>query len=337
MFLSKSRGGYYYIWYKDERGKRRKVSTHCRLKTDALEALTNFKSLTAAKGSSMMLSRFVEEFLRYAEATYSPATVDLYRRTLGYFQAHASDRLLNSITPKHIDDFKAWRSGAVKAVSVNIEVRTIKAALNTAKRWKLLSINPCDQVTQLPIPETTPTFFSLSDFQVLISTIEEPWLREIVLFAVLTGMRRGEILNLRWEHVDLRNKLVHVQSVGDFKTKKGKRRTIPLHESAVYILNARQGRNTSPFVFTLNGQRILEDWLTHLFKRYVRHAKLADDRLHFHSLRHTFATWLVQSGASLYEVQRLLGHSNPRTTEVYSHLASSELHKTVERLDVHLN
>jgi integrase len=286
MFLSKSRGGYYYIWYTDDRGKRRKVSTRCKLKTDALKALTDFKALTARKGSSIMLAQFVEQFLRYAEATYSLATVEMYRRTLGYFLAHASDRLLKSITPKHIDEYKTWRVGKIKPVSANIEVRTIKAALNTARRWKLLEANPCDQVRPLPIPEETPVYFKPGDFQTLISTIKESWSKEVVMFAVLTGMRRGEILNLKWDQVDLPNRLVHVQSTAEFNTKKGKRRIIPLHESALYILIARQGRTAAPYVFTLNGRKILDEWLTHLFKRYVRQTKLGDGRLHFHSLRH---------------------------------------------------
>jgi site-specific recombinase XerD len=69
----------------------------------------------------------------------------------------------------------------------------------------------------------------------------------------------------------------------------------------------------------------------------VKEAKLENHRLHLHSLRHTFASWLVQDGVSLYEVQKLLGHSSIAVTEIYSHLQPEQLHETVNRLKVSLN
>jgi len=108
----------------------------------------------------------------------------------------------------------------------------------------------------------------------------------------------------------------------------GRRRTVPLSETAMYLLNAPRGKSTSEYLFTLNGKRINAGWVTHLFKRYVRHAGL-NDRLRFHSLRHTFARWLVQDGVSLYEAQKLLGHSSSAVTEVYSHLQPEQVYSTV--------
>jgi site-specific recombinase XerD len=90
------------------------------------------------------------------------------------------------------------------------------------------------------------------------------------------------------------------------------------------------------YVFTLNGKKILDGWVSHAFKKAVRKAGV-DSRLHFHSLRHTFATWLVQNGVGIYEVQKLLGHSSVAVTQVYAHLAPSELHGAVEKISVSLN
>jgi site-specific recombinase XerD len=81
----------------------------------------------------------------------------------------------------------------------------------------------------------------------------------------------------------------------------------------------------------------MDRWVSHKFKYYVYEARFSDDRLHFHSLRHTFASWLVQDGVSLYEVQKLLGHSSIAVTQVYSHLQPEQLHATVNRLKVGLN
>ncbi len=79
-----------------------------------------------------------------------------------------------------------------------------------------------------------------------------------------------------------------------------------------------------------------ESWVSHKFKYYVYALRLTDNRLHFHSLRHTFASWLVQDGVSLYSVQKLLGHSSNNVTQVYAHLQPEQLHSTVERLQIHI-
>ena len=106
---------------------------------------------------------------------------------------------------------------------------------------------------------------------------------------------------------------------------------MPLNEAAMALFASRQGKSASEYVFTLNDKPLFRGWVQHLFKRYVRELKLPE-RLHFHSLRHTFASWLVQDGATLYEVQKLLGHSSAKVTEVYSHLQPEQLHNTVERI-----
>ena len=110
-----------------------------------------------------------------------------------------------------------------------------------------------------------------------------------------------------------------------------------MNETALYILSARHGKETSEYVFTLNGKKISEGWLTHAFKKAVYDLRLPDDRLHFHSLRHTFASWLVQEGVSIYAVKELLGHSDVKTTQVYSHLQPGELHSTVNKIQIALN
>jgi site-specific recombinase XerD len=91
------------------------------------------------------------------------------------------------------------------------------------------------------------------------------------------------------------------------------------------------------FVFTLNDRQISTGWVTALFKKYVRRSNLENKGLHFHSLRHTFASWLVQKGATLYEVQRLLGHTSSKVTEVYSHLQPEHMRDTVNKVKSSLN
>ena len=148
-------------------------------------------------------------------------------------------------------------------------------------------------------PERLPPFFSQSSLQKLLFTIKEEWLKELITLAVLTGLRRGEILNLKWDDVDFSRNLIIVRSSPTFKTKGGKIRRVPLNSMAISLLEERKKQDPISYCFTLNGQAISPTWLTHKFKKAIYDARLEDKRLHFHSLRHTFASWLVQDGASL--------------------------------------
>jgi len=161
----------------------------------------------------------------------------------------------------------------VKPVSVNIELRTLRAAFKTAKRWKLIESNPFSDVELVATPDQAPHFLTVQDFERLLGCIAEGWLRELVLFAVLTGMRRGEILNLKWEQIDSSQRVVTVETSQTFRTKQGRRRTIPLNETALYLLNSTKEKSTSSYVFTLNDRPILGNWASALFRRYVREAK----------------------------------------------------------------
>ena len=87
---------------------------------------------------------------------------------------------------------------------------------------------------------------------------------------------------------------------------------------------------------SITHQRVKESYVSHKFKDYVRIAKL-NENLHWHSIRHSFASWLVQDGVRLYEVQKLLGDSNIAVTQGHSHLQPEQLHSIVNRLSLPLN
>lgn len=83
----------------------------------------------------------------------------------------------------------------------------------------------------------------------------------------------------------------------------------------------------------MHRRQIRRDTLTHAFKKQVKAFGLSND-IHFHSLRHTFASWLVQDGVSLYQVDRLLGESDTKTTEIYAHLQPESMHDVVQRIPI---
>ena len=186
------------------------------------------------------------------------------------------------------------------------------------------------------VEETLPTYFTKEEFQKLLTVICDKWFRELITFAVLTGLRRGEITNLTWKDIDFDRKLILIHSKDNFHTKSGKRRVVPMNNIVVNLLLSKFRGATTEWIFSLNGKKVFDSTITHKFKVCVRKSKL-NPKLHFHSLRHTFASWLVQDGVSLYEVQKLLGHSNVAVTQVYSHLQPETLHPTVNRISIPLN
>ena len=150
-------------------------------------------------------------------------------------------------------------------------------------------------------------------------------------------MRRAEIANLQWGDIDFAQKTIRIQSNADFKTQKqGKRRVIAVGETVMEMLAQMRPVNAdnSMYVFTLKGKKIKPALLTKKLKKAVKASNVENQRLHFHSLRHTFASWLAQKGTSIYEIQKLLGeHINIKTTQIYAHLLPNELHKTVGQLE----
>lgn len=339
------RGSVYYVASFQD-GKRIYKSTGKRTKQDAFQFLLEHQRGKRCP-PRLTLSAYLDKFLEYAKDNYTPANFSNTRRVLKQFLLAHGDRQLASITPLDIESWKSTRlqatrglgSGRVQRispVSVNSNLRVIRAAFGYAVRWGLLEKNPMATVTFLRVPERSRAHLSLSDLQLLLSRIPERWLRDMVLLGVLTGLRRGEMLHLRWQDVDLGKRILRVENGPGFRTKSGKPRVVPLNHSAVTLLRQGRAHGQSDMVFSAGGRPLTPSWVTHRFKHRIRVAGLPED-IHFHSLRHTFASWLAQDGVSLYAIQKLLGHSSPNVTQIYSHLQPDQMHETVNRLSLRLN
>ncbi len=155
------------------------------------------------------------------------------------------------------------------------------------------------------------------------------WLREIMVFALNTGLRKDEILSLEWSRVDFERKTILIQ-----KTKNGKPRTIPLNQSALNVLVQRSKVKSikSDIVFiNSRGTKIDKSNLANVFNKAVKEVKISNFK--FHDLRHTFCTRLAQKGIDIYKIAKLAGHENIKMTQRYSHHCPESLRDGVEILE----
>lgn len=326
--LFKRKNGIWYIVYNDS-GRRVWMSTHTREKIEADRYYESIKpSLKDHKITC--LEDLKRAILEYARINFRKGTADLYRTSLQHLIACEKNKPLRFITRLEAEHFKEYLVCRVSKVSANVYLRTIKTVFNTASRLNLIEENPFKDCRLLRVPMKQPAYLSKQDLSRLLNGLQDDCIRILVLFAILTGMRRGELINLHWSDIDLEKRLVHIRNRDSFVVKGMHPRSVPINQD-LYRLILGISRK-SDFVFVdKKGRNFNGSFVTKKFKQAVRTAGLSD-LIHFHSLRHTFASYLVQSQTPLAEIQKLLGHSSVVTTQIYSHLEEDNLRNATESI-----
>ena len=237
---------------------------------------------------------------------------------------------LSQITSAKITAYKLRRRNeGVAAKTINHELGFCKHAFNLAIReWEWVKDNPFTKVSMEKLPQPRVRYLTREEFDRLYQACSDR-LKPIVLIAVNTGMRQGNILSLTWKDIDLSRGEVNLEH-----TKNGERLVVPMNETVKNLLSElKKVRHiNSDYVFhDEGGNRLSATTVQHSFQRTCRKAGIQDFR--FHDLRHTFASWMIQKGVSLYEVQRLLGHKTGEMTRRYAHLAPDNLRTAVNSLN----
>jgi integrase len=238
-------------------------------------------------------------------------------------------QLIGITVPKLNDYFTHRRKKSI--YPARKDLINISSAFTYAVNQSYLKENPCKYFKRFKIPEKLPLFFTERELEILLKTIDEPELKDLVEFAVQTGLRQMELLTLQWSQINFKSKILILDNRNHL-TKSQKIRTLPLSNKALQILSRKMSINRSEIIFTLNDKNITQKFISKKFKSYVLKAAI-NSKLNFHSLRHTFASWLVQRGVSIYEVSRLLGHADIKTTEIYAHLRREDLRSAVDILN----
>lgn len=335
MYLSKRANGYYYIYYLDEHGKHQGISTKTSIKSEALKFLTNFRSKVKEKQNlpipKIAFSQLKDEFLIHSKAIHTEKTTKTFITTFKFFEEKVGNVFLSSIEEKSIKQYIDYRITSASVFQARKDLINLSSCFNWAISEGYILTNPCSQVNKVRVPQKMPLFYSEDEFKKLLDSIDNQDIKDIVIFAVNTGCRQMELLTIEWNQIDLNRKILLLDNQNHI-TKSKKIRSIPLDRNAIDVVSRRRlFNNSSQKVFTLNGKEMTAKQIQTKSRYYIKLAGL-NTKLNFHSLRHTFASWLVQRGVTIYEVSKLLGHSDLKVTQIYAHLKPDNLESAVNKL-----
>ncbi len=218
---------------------------------------------------------------------------------------------------------KEQRQNGLEPATCNRILMLLKFMFNCAIRWDLLpeGENPCSGVSQFPISGGRERYLTREEAKRLLrelDVVDDTQIANILRMLLFTGARKGEILHMRWEDCDLAARVLKVPL-----SKSNKVRYIPLSDKAIQILKSIPRKANIPWVFYNPETGNPRTSIYRTWDRIRKNAGIPDVRIH--DLRHSFASFLVRSGRSLYEVQQLLGHHDPKITMRYAHLSPKHL------------
>jgi integrase len=197
-----------------------------------------------------------------------------------------------------------------------------------AIKWKKAQVNRVREVKFLKEPKEKERIITEEEEARLLETVrispKEKHLEPIIITALNTGMRKGEILNLEWSNVDIKTGVITVEG-----TKNGEKRKIPMNKKLTQTLESAKKVSNGEYVFSENGHPYGDfktGWWTAL-----RKAKI--EGLRFHDLRHTFGTRLGMKGYDIKTIAELMGHKDIKMTMRYSHPTPEHKRRAVESLD----
>ncbi|MFH1772992.1 MAG: site-specific integrase [Patescibacteria group bacterium] len=239
---------------------------------------------------------------------------------------------IDKISSLKIEEYKSAKmKQGLANKTINNQLAVLGKCLHTAEEWEILKKAP--KIKLFKVPPQKFDFLSINESQQLLNSAKGIW-REMILIALKTGLRLGEITALDWSDVNIGNKLLTVRRslVRNIMVspKSNKIRYVPLTDEVCRSLNMRVQKKG--FLFTDdNGQPLKAECVRRTLHRICGQADLRI--VGWHTLRHTFASHLAEAGASIKAIQELLGHSDIKTTMRYAHLSPSALQETVKLLE----
>lgn len=293
----------------------------------------------------------IEHFLNYlaVEKGFSNNTVDAYRNDLNQLYTYLQNNLKRKLSSwseiirddimSHILSLKDVKEHSYAATTMARKVAATKSFFNFLLNEGKIKNNPTENLSAVKVGRSLPKPISVSEVRLLLeqpaksSTPDAKRDRAILELLYASGMRVSELVSLNINDIDLTNGYVKCFGKGH------KERLIPVYQRAViavtdYIKDGRphlvRTKDEKAVFLNQRGDRLTRQGLWQILKGYAKAVKLQAE-ITPHTLRHSFATHMLDGGADLRVVQELLGHANISTTQVYTHLTSEHIRRTYEK------
>jgi len=238
-------------------------------------------------------------------------------------KAFLGEKYLHMITPLQIEEYKAKRIKEVSPATVNRELACIKHMFTMAIQWSKADKNPVKKVKLFRENNQRLRYLEREEAEKLVRNCKG-YTKQIVIIALNTGMRKGEILGLKWSDIDFRRGIIYL-----LDTKNGERREVPMNDMVKRAFVNQHKYKDSPYIFCNKDGRPFRD----IRKSFIAGLKKSGIiNFRFHDTRHSFASQLVMSGIDLNTVRELLGHKSIRMTLRYSHLSPAHKKRAVDVL-----
>ncbi len=275
----------------------------------------------------------IEDFYTNHYLPFIKTSKKSYRQDINFYKNHIlpqwkhlpmNELTRAMITQKHIS---LVQDNNLSPNTANKLLKYLSHTYNLALDWetKGIEINPVAKVKLFPVTNLIERFLTKEETTRLLnaaSKVDNVYIKPIIEFLILTGARKTEVLTAKWQYIDLVNKLWTIPL-----TKSGKVRRVPITPQLETVIQSIPRRNTEYIFPSLLTNKPMKNFEFHWYK--IRTAALLED-VRIHDLRHSYASILVNSGRSIYEVQQLLGHSNVSVTQRYAHLSKNSLFEAAE-------
>ncbi len=328
------------------------------------DTLTRYEAAPPAPKSDMLLSDCIRDWLkvvkrRVDEVTYQGYEQSANAQVIPYFEERrtklcdVSVKLLQAYFDEEADHGRKDGSGGVSPASLRQYKNIINQTLNEAVKAELIPSNPCALVELPKMERFASTFYSAAQLKKLFDATKDDPLYPLIRITALYGLRRSEVLGLKWDSVDfdagrltIRHTVAKVtRKVEKDKTKNSSsHRSFPLTPEARAIFEAAQAAENenrrlcgkeyseNDYIFKWpDGRPFDPDYVTKHFARLLKNNGLPHIR--FHEIRHSCASLLLNGGATLKDVQEYMGHADIKmTANIYGHLDTARKQELTNRI-----